>query len=309
MDTSDKGLVRLGDGEEPASSAKSVNCAAPCETSPVQVQFAQNEERTGHFEDHALLSPAVDTLTTSAPAVIARVQHSTEAPGSAFAGLVLVVLSSAAFASLSLLVSQSSRLGIPSLQSATVRFSVQTLLSALWISRAKHDQLDRQDTWLGKPENRRLLVLRGIIGAVAMCCLFYAVSTLPLADATCIAFLNVPLTTIIAACTLGERYTLADGAACIASSIGVLLVVQPTALFGGNVDLPLLSVCIALTYACLSSCVFVTIRAIGPRESSLVLVLYFGVTGCIVAPALLGLLQTPSAGLEGHAAEVAGLQV
>ena len=41
----------------------------------------------------------------------------------------------------------------------------------------------------------------------------------------------------------------------------------------------------------LSALVFVTIRAIGPGESALVLVFYFGVTGCVVAPVLLAALQ------------------
>lgn len=244
---------------------------------------------------------------TSSPSRPPLSSPATAGAQSAFFGLLLVILSSAAFASMNLLVSQSSRLGVPSFQSASVRFFAQTTLSVAWITHAKQGKLALLDTWLGKSNNRRLLIQRGVLGAVAMCCLFYTVSTLPLAEATCIAFLNVPFTTIIAACTLGERYTLADGIAGIASTIGVVLVVQPPAIFGGRLDLPLLSLCIGLLYAVLSSCVFVTIRAIGPHESALVLVLYFGATGCIVAPSLLGIFQSPSLGADIGA--VAGLQI
>lgn len=231
--------------------------------------------------------PAATLLPASTQAAQPRPSDS----ASAVMGLILVIAASATFASMSLLVSLAARLGVPSLLSATFRFGAQAAFSVAWIARAKRGRLGVPETWLGKPANRRLLVQRGLIGAVSMCCLFYTVSTIPLAEATCIAFLNVPITAAVAACFLGERYTVVDGLAGAASAVGVVLVVQPSALFGGGASLPVLSLASGLLYSILSALVFVTIRAIGPGESALVLVLYFGVTGCVVAPVLLAALQ------------------
>lgn len=249
-----------------------------------------NAQLTGRAND--LLDPpplkVAQPCSTTAPR-----SHGPVAP-SVIIGLVLVILSTAAYASMSLLVSLAAQRGVPSMLSATFRFAAQTALSIAWIAYAHRGKLCAAETWLGKPANRQLLVQRGILGAVAMCGLFYAVSTAPLADATCIAFLNVPITVAVAAVVLGEQYTFADGLAGAASAIGVVLVVQPLALFGGtetSAPLSLLSVASGLLYALFSALVFVTIRAIGPGESALVLVLYFGITGCFVAPLLLITLQ------------------
>lgn len=225
--------------------------------------------------------------------------HSTTAPisddaSSAAIGLLLVIASSAAYSSMSLLVSLATQLGVPSMLSATFRFAAQTALSIAWIAYAHRRNLCSAETWLGKQTNRHLLVQRGIVGAVAMCGLFYMVSTAPLADATCIAFLNVPVTAAVAAVVLGERYTYADGLAATASAVGVVLVVQPSILFGSSESsaaVSLFSLTSGLIYAVFSALVVVTVRAIGPGESAVVLVLYFGVTGCIVAPLLLITLQ------------------
>lgn len=270
--------------------------------------------------DTRSLSASVPTRsnnTSSAASSDKKDEHRTELQSTSYDaysitfGLALVVVSSAAFAVLSLLVSISTTLGIPAMQTAITRFSFQLIFSAVWIAFSERGHLMQTETWLGKASNRRLLVQRGIIGAFSMCCLFYTVSTIPLADATCIAFLNVPITAAVAACFLGERYSIADGIAALVSAIGVILVVQPSFLFGSvqGHALPWLSVCTGLLYSVLSALVFVTIRAIGPGENALVLVFYFGVTGVIVAPILLAALQTPSLGIPGNELAIVGAQL
>ena len=72
---------------------------------------------------------------------------------------------------------------------------------------------------------RRLLLVRGFIGFLALSCFFYAVVHLPLADATVIQYTNPAFTALIAVWFLGERIgareALAVGAALVAAASGV----------------------------------------------------------------------------------------
>lgn len=123
--------------------------------------------------------------------------------------------------------------------------------------------------------HRRLLVLRGVAGFVALDCLFYAVPRLPLAEATMLQYLNPVLVTILAAAFLGERITRRAALALGLCVLGVVLVTRPAALVGsGSTALDRTAVAVALLGALLSSVAYLTIRVIGPREHPYVVVLY-----------------------------------
>ncbi|PSQ82101.1 MAG: hypothetical protein BRD46_00395, partial [Bacteroidetes bacterium QS_8_68_15] len=62
--------------------------------------------------------------------------------------------------------------------------------------------------WAGKAlwgTNRRLLLLRGLFGLGGLSCFFWALTALPLADATVLHYTNPVLTALLAAVVLGER--------------------------------------------------------------------------------------------------------
>jgi drug/metabolite transporter (DMT)-like permease len=124
--------------------------------------------------------------------------------------------------------------GIPSFQSATVRFLVQGVCTAATILASRRGKLTDPLTWLGKRENRRLLVTRGLWGAGGMTSYFWALSSIALSDATALVFVNVPLVAVLAAVLLKEPYTLLDAATSVLCMVGVVLVAQPAALFGSD---------------------------------------------------------------------------
>ncbi len=81
-----------------------------------------------------------------------------------------------------------------------------------------------------------LMTVRGMVGATAMLCGFYAIAELPLAEATALSFSRalflVPLATLILAETVGLRRALATGA----GFIGVLVIAAAPAISAGNIN-------------------------------------------------------------------------
>jgi drug/metabolite transporter (DMT)-like permease len=123
---------------------------------------------------------------------------------------------------------------------------------------------------------RRLLIVRGIFGFLGLSAVYYAVTHLPLAEATVVQYLYPPLTAAMAALFLRERFERVVLASMALGLAGLLLIAQPAALFGG-LAAPLDPV--GLIAACLgaffSACAYVTVRTLGQGEHPLVIVFYF----------------------------------
>lgn len=205
-------------------------------------------------------------------------------------GLLMTLLSSLAFSAMALLVSLLHRFA--SFEMTSVRFWVQGLLTVLVICVARRSRLWQRDTWLGKRENLRLLLSRGLIGGVAFSCYFYSLAAAPhhLAEVSLLVFLNVPLTAVFAALStkLKERFTVVDGVVTVVCLAGVVLVAQPASIFGGGAaddePLSLVVVLVSLFGAVCSALAYVAIRMIGPNEDALVITLVYSTMGAVLAP-------------------------
>ena len=132
--------------------------------------------------------------------------------------------------------------------------------------------------WAGKAlwgNNRTLLVLRGLFGLGGMSCFFWALTALPLADATVLHYTNPVITTLLAALVLDETLGRAEIGGALLSLAGVALIAQPSFLFDGASGLNPAYVGVALGGAFFSSCAYVTVRKLRATEDPLVIVLYF----------------------------------
>lgn len=134
--------------------------------------------------------------------------------------------------------------------------------------------------------NRRLLLLRGVIGFCALCCFYYGVTHLPLADATVIQYMNPVFTAVLAAVFLGEAIRGLEITGILASLVGVVLIQQPAFLFGGSARLPLFPVVVAIGGALFSAGAYVTVRHLRSTEHPIVIIFFFSL---IAAPASLPL--------------------
>ena len=129
---------------------------------------------------------------------------------------------------------------------------------------------------------RRTLLLRGVLGFLALSCFYYAVVHLPLADATVIQYTNPVWTGLIAAVVLGEGLRRREVACAAASLAGVVLMTRPSFLFGGGATaLDPLATAVALAGAVLSAAAYVTVRALGRTEASMVIVFWFALVSTV----------------------------
>lgn len=124
--------------------------------------------------------------------------------------------------------------------------------------------------------NRKLLLLRGTFGFIALTCFFFALTNLPLADATVIHYTNTIFVAIIAAFVLGESLTAGEILGAAVSLSGVALIAKPSFLFGETAaSLNPLYVGAALGGAFFSASAYVIVRKLKESEHALVIVFYF----------------------------------
>ncbi len=125
-------------------------------------------------------------------------------------------------------------------------------------------------------DRKGLLVVRGLVGFGGLLCFFYAIPRLPLADVTVIQFTNPVFTAVFAAVMLKERIHRAVGASIGLSLFGVMLIAQPSFVFGTRAaSLDLTAVTIALAGAVFAALAYTTVRKLRETEHPLVVVFYF----------------------------------
>jgi drug/metabolite transporter (DMT)-like permease len=226
---------------------------------------------------------------------------------SSLAGLLLVLASSTCFSLSNLAVHLLSRLPeprIPPLQTISVRFGFQLVLTLATLAATRRGRLAERATWMGQPGNWWKLLLRGGWGLLGVWGWFTLLTIMTFSDATAIVFTNVCLTGLFARLVLGEPFYPLDAAAAALGLVGVVLVAQPAALFGAAgaaAARPIapLSVLLGLATACASAMAYVSARMIGAGESPLVITLWFGALGAALAPlaclASGGFVAAPSA--------------
>lgn len=129
--------------------------------------------------------------------------------------------------------------------------------------------------------------IRVVAAMITGACVFYAFSTLPMAQVYAIIFAAPLLITILAIPILGEKVGWRRGVAVLVGLVGVLVVLQP-----GQTDLTIghLAALIAAISSALAS---VIVRKIGNEERSAVLLLYPMVANFIVMGAILPFVYQP----------------
>lgn len=156
---------------------------------------------------------------------------------------------------------------VPTHEVVLVRAAILAALSAIPL-------LVRRRSFRGSRQG--LLVLRGILGVIALFCFFSAVVQLPLADATVIQYTSPAFTAVLAALVLGEGLGLKQSFLVVCSLLGVLLVARPEFLSSGATLDPFW-VLVGLLGAVFSAGAYVTVRKLAPVEDAMVIVLYFAV--------------------------------
>ena len=193
-----------------------------------------------------------------------------------------MVLSALGFALMGACVKVLGLRNFPVLEIIAFRAAISLALSLAFVLRKNIPILGQQRLWL---------LARGIVGFLALLCVYYSVIHLPLAEATILQYVHPVFTLLIALLFLGERIH-SQTAVCIALSLGGLfLVVQPSWLTGTQTEaLDPVTIGIALLGALGSGTAYVIVRKLAATEDSSVIILYFPLV-CLPATIVLGWQQ------------------
>ncbi len=123
--------------------------------------------------------------------------------------------------------------------------------------------------------NKRLLFARGITGSLALICVYYAVTTLPLAEATLLQYTYPVFTAVLAFFFLKEKIQRSTLLCIILSLLGLVVMVSPNFSVTSGGVLPWFSVFVALLGALGSAIAYVIVKRLSTTEDSSVIIFYF----------------------------------
>ncbi|EJO9871673.1 DMT family transporter [Vibrio vulnificus] len=194
-------------------------------------------------------------------------------------GVRYMILSALGFALMSASVKYVSVHGIPLFEIVAARALVSLIISYLDVKRKGIS------VW---GNNKRWLFARGAVGTLALICVYYAVTALPLAEATILQYVHPVFTALLAVLFLKERVQPATLACIVLCLLGVFTMVYPSFDASGVGELPMLSVGIALLGAFGSSIAYVIVRKLSRTEDSSVIIFYFPLVALPVSAMLIG---------------------
>ncbi|EHI9239612.1 DMT family transporter [Vibrio vulnificus] len=194
-------------------------------------------------------------------------------------GVRYMILSALGFALMSASVKYVSVHGIPLFEIVAARALVSLIISYLDVKRKGIS------VW---GNNKRWLFARGAVGTLALMCVYYAVTALPLAEATILQYVHPVFTALLAVLFLKERVQPATLACIVLCLLGVFTMVYPSFDASGVGELPMWSVGIALLGAFGSSIAYVIVRKLSCTEDSSVIIFYFPLVALPVSAMLIG---------------------
>jgi len=190
-----------------------------------------------------------------------------------------MLLSALGFALMSACVKEVSALGIPVLEIVAARAIVSGIISYADIKRKKIS------IW---GHNKPLLIARGMVGAFALMFVYYAVTTLPLAEATVLQYLHPVFTAILALFFLKEVIQRSTFACIAISLLGLFIIIQPNLQVDGGIQYPWLSIGAGVLGAVGSAIAYIIIKKLTKTDDSSVIIFYFPMIALPISIVMLG---------------------
>ncbi|WP_081961948.1 DMT family transporter [Colwellia psychrerythraea] len=190
-----------------------------------------------------------------------------------------MLLSALGFALMAACVKEVSTLGIPVLEIVAARAVVSGIISYADIKRKKISM------W---GHNKALLIARGTVGSFALMFVYYAVTTLPLAEATVLQYLHPVFTAVLAVFFLKETIQRSTIACIVVSLLGLFVIIQPNLQLDTGVHYPWVSITSGILGALGSAVAYVIIKKLTKTDDSSVIIFYFPLVAFPVSMIMLG---------------------
>ena len=129
--------------------------------------------------------------------------------------------------------------------------------------------------------NPPLLVLRGLLGTIALICIFYAIRNMPLSISTVIQYTYPIFISIFAGIFINEKITRNIVIASIIGWLGILIIINPIQLSNINVEVEYTSIFIAFLGSICTALAYVTVKKLSFTEDVYVIIQYFPLVSLI----------------------------
>ena len=131
-------------------------------------------------------------------------------------------------------------------------------------------------------KNIPLLILRGVLGTLALVCIFYSIKNMPLSISTVIQYTYPIFISIIGGMFIKEKITKNLVFALITGWLGILIILNPGQLSTLNIDISNLSIFIAFTGAILTSLAYLVVKKLSFTEDVFIIIKYFPLVSIII---------------------------
>ncbi|GAA0719045.1 DMT family transporter [Clostridium malenominatum] len=192
--------------------------------------------------------------------------------------ILYMILSSLCFAFMAALVKMSG--DIPTVEKTFFRNFVSLIVSVIVLCKNK-------ETLWGKKENRKYLVLRGMLGTAGMITYFYCIDNMLLADSSMLNKVHPFFTVIFAVWFLKENLSKTQISALIFAFVGILFVVKP------KFDMTIIPALIGVSSAAFAGGAYTVVRYLGDKEGTEVIVFYFSFISTLIAIVLMPFNYVP----------------
>lgn len=198
-------------------------------------------------------------------------------------GILAIIIASLGFAFMSIFVKLAGDL--PVTQKVLFRNVVSMLVSAIMITIHK-------DSFIGKKEHRKLLLLRSSLGTVGMLLFFYSISNLVAADANMLNKLSSFFIILFSFLFLKEHVTRFQITAIIVAFFGSLLIIKPA------FDISIVPYLTSILAAMFAGGAYTVLRALGNKEKYYTVVFFFSAFSVLVLTPFVLFDYEPMTGMQ-----------
>ena len=144
-------------------------------------------------------------------------------------------------------------------------------------------------------ENKPLLILRGLLGTLALVCIFFAIRNMPLGISTVIQYTYPIFISIFAGIFINEKITKNIVFALIIGWFGMLVILNPSQLSNINVEIENVYITIAFLGSIFTALAYITVKKLSFTEDIYVIIEYFPLVSLIsLSPIVLINWVTPN---------------
>ncbi|EOR19999.1 transporter, partial [Clostridium sartagoforme AAU1] len=182
-------------------------------------------------------------------------------------GILFLVFSAFGFAVMSAFVKLAGDL--PSFQKTFFRNLVSCIIALFFIVKNK-------ESFFGKRENQKMLILRSALGTIGIVLNFYSIDKLVLSDANMLNKLSPFFVIIFSALFLSEKINFKQFLAIIVAFIGTLFIIKP------SFNLDMIPAIMGVLGAVFAAGAYTCLRFLGGKENHYTIVFYFSLFSLIV---------------------------